>query len=789
MIRKSYFKKSYGREIIFVALISLIIFIFFSFFSYSQQDISWVYYTTKHDLSVRNWFGVSGAYVAAICIYLFGAASFLLIFSCLICLYMLMLQKKNSYTYEIDRLCASLCFVLTTAGLCRIYKIDFWQSDFPGGIAGDMFVQLLYYFFEPFGGFIFLHLLSYICLIVLFKFSCMNGIMKLGAFARFCVLFIRRQLVRPNGIGAYFMRLICFVGVQLGFFLGVIKEMIISLVEGSLFDQTVFMVFGYDEQAGSDLLDNNCGNSIDSATDTIVGNAIGSAIGSAFDVNLKNNISNNSNSIGNSIGNRTGKENFNKQAQQADTQNIKTSKIYVLPDRSFFVQKKIDLVDMFKIDDLDKRARLLEEKLERFGIQGKVVGIKRGPLVTLFEYEPHINAKLSKIIAMADDLAMALTAHSVRILAPIPGRSLVGFEVANRERTNVLFADTLHASEYKKSSYFLPLILGQNTVGKAVVVDLAHMPHLLIAGSTGSGKSVALNAMLISLLCARKPDELKLILIDPKRLEFTAYEHIAHLLLPIITDTREAIPVLKWLALNMDKRYAQMATVGARNIFDYNVQADEKKEYERMPFIVLVIDELADLMIMVGKEVEESIARITQMARAAGIHLVVATQRPSVDVITGSIKVNFPSRISFRVTSRIDSRTILDTGGADTLLGKGDMLFLDSTTATLQRVHGAYVSDAEIAYVTNSIRSQAGVEYIHIAQEMAATHTNSFGEKDDILFQSVLHFLDEIDNVSISLLQRKFNIGYNRSARIIEQLEKMGRVMPSDGAKTRHVIK
>jgi len=752
MIRKAYFKKSYAREIVFISLASLAIFIFFSFYSYSQQDVSWVYYTTKRHTPIKNWFGVIGAYVAAFCIYLFGAASFLLILSCLIGLYMLMLQKTRSYKYEIDRLCASLCLVLVGAGLCRIYKIDFWQSLFPGGIAGDKFVQFLYFLFEPFGGFIFLHLVCYICLIVLFKFSCMNGIMKLGAYARFCMLFIKRQIINrrivsQNGIISWCVRIMLSI-----------KPMLVSLLH-SLFDETVlFMAPDHDREQ----TENDIKNSI------------------AHDNTGKKE----SNSIYNQNNNTQ-----NNNTQNNTIQNKSVSKLYMLPDRSFFVQRKTDQIDFSKTDGLDKRARLLEEKLERFGVQGKVVGIKRGPLVTLFEYEPDINAKLSKIIAMADDLAMALTAHSVRILAPIPGRSLVGFEVANRERTNVLFADTLHAPEYKKSSYLLPLILGQNTVGKAVVVDLAHMPHLLIAGSTGSGKSVALNAMLISLLCARKPDELKLILIDPKRLEFTAYEHIAHLILPIITDTREAIPVLKWLAFTMDKRYAQMAAVGARNIFDYNARADINKEYERMPFIVLVIDELADLMIMVGKEIEESIARITQMARAAGIHLVVATQRPSVDVITGSIKVNFPSRISFRVTSRIDSRTILDTGGADALLGKGDMLFLDSTTATLQRVHGAYVSDAEIAYVTNCIRSQGNVEYIHISQEMASAHTNVVGEKDDILFQSILHFLDEIDTVSISLLQRKFNIGYNRSARIIEQLEKMGRIMPHDGAKTRHVIK
>jgi DNA segregation ATPase FtsK/SpoIIIE, S-DNA-T family len=349
---------------------------------------------------------------------------------------------------------------------------------------------------------------------------------------------------------------------------------------------------------------------------------------------------------------------------------------------------------------------------------------------------------------------------------------------------------------YAQFSGSLPLVLGKGTIGEVVVVDLARMPHLLIAGSTGSGKSVALNAILISLLCKLSPDELKLILIDPKRLEFAAFTDIPHLLFPIVTSPAHAAPVLRWVVQEMEERYEKMAKCGARNIGDYNTRilqhaserVDDEQEKKLLPFIVVVIDELADLMITAGRDIEDLITRITQMARAAGIHMIVATQRPSVDVITGLIKANFPSRISFRVASRIDSRTILDTMGADRLLGRGDMLFLDAATSQLRRVHGAYVSDKEIENVADHIRQQRKVEYLDMHQ-MTSLQGHDGSTIDDVLYDDIRNFLNEIDEVSISLLQRKFRIGYNRSARIIDMLESQGLIMPQDGGKTRKVIR
>lgn len=466
-----------------------------------------------------------------------------------------------------------------------------------------------------------------------------------------------------------------------------------------------------------------------------------------------------------------------------DNENLKKEKSnYVLPSLNIFTAVKEFKEELKK--DLEDLAQVLQSKLERFGINGKVTAIKHGPVVTLFEYQPDADSKLSKIVALEDDLAMALEAKSIRIIAPIPGTSFVGFEVANKNPSSVYFSNVIHSDEYKNFKGSLPLVLGEDIIGRSVVVDLAKMPHLLVAGSTGSGKSVALNTMLVSLLCKHNPDELKLILIDPKRLEFSSYHDIAHLIFPIVTQVKDANGILKWLVKKMEDRYDYMAKLGIKNIFDYH-EAYGQEAKKKMPFIVLVIDELSDLMMTVGKEVEVQIARIAQMARAAGIHMILATQRPSVDVITGLIKVNFPSRISFRVTSKVDSRTILDCVGAEKLLGRGDMLFLNSSAADLERVHGAYISTKEINSVVNYIRSQKEVEYEILNQNII----NSDSEIEDELFDDVVSFLEDVDEVSISLIQRRFRIGYNRSARLIEKLEEIGYILPADGGKMRKVVK
>lgn len=805
--QKSSAYRVYVHEIKVVLLAGIIAFITCALYSYDSQDSSFMHYTTAPAQSIYNWCGVVGAQCAAALVFMFGSAAYSLCF--LLLAYMYALIKNISIDYEWDRLVASVGCMIVVAGLCCMHQIDVFHTGAAGGVIGIRFLDTLYYFFDYVGGMIGAYVLLYSCLIIAFRFSCMRSVrvvLHVGAFA-YCIMREHKVVQR---IGAWL-----YNGVYFVFYLSMraihvpcsmAYAFVWTLLDGSAFEGTLLMTpelmssddTGFDSMAAvmADSMFNSAGNRVGNISGSGNKNnnattSIHDSFGVAHDMRsdpVRDFVDNTHTDIMHKNTMRTNDTEVS--SINADNKELekKETRMYALPPVAFFVKGKETVQDATRTQELEARAQLLQEKLERFGIKGKIVAIKRGPVITLFEYEPDIDAKLSKIVALEDDLSMALKALSIRILAPIPGRAVVGFEVANSVRADVLLADIIHSPEYTKYTGRLPLILGHDTIGNGVIVDLARMPHLLIAGSTGSGKSVGLNAMLISLLCARTPDELKLILIDPKRLEFTAYEDIAHLLFPIITHTKNAAPVLKWVATHMDERYEKMAACGARNIFDYNAYIERGGAGERMPFIVVIIDELADLMITMGKEVEDSIARITQMARAAGIHLIVATQRPSVDVITGFIKVNFPSRISFRVTSRVDSRTILDCGGADKLLGCGDMLFLDSTTARLKRVHGAYVSDAQIIQVTDHIRAERPVLYLDIVTELQKDSMN-LDEKDDILYTNVLSYLDEIESLSISSLQRKFKIGYNRSARIIDQLESSGRIMPADGTKVRRIIK
>lgn len=443
------------------------------------------------------------------------------------------------------------------------------------------------------------------------------------------------------------------------------------------------------------------------------------------------------------------------------------------------------------------RARKLEEKLANFGVRGCVTAIRPGPVITLFEYEPDADSKISKITALEDDLALSLRALSIRIIAPVPGRNVVGFEIANEERSPVFFGEIATEERLQASNRSLPLTVGVDTAGNPVIYDLAKMPHLLVAGATGSGKSVGMNVMLVSLLCSRTPDELKVILIDPKRLEFAPYSDIPHLLFPIVTNPNEAAPILQWVLGEMERRYEIMAKAGVRNIGDYHhIPEAQRKSLERdcdvkrMPYIVIMVDELADLMMVAGKDIEVHVARIAQMARAAGIHMIVATQRPSVDVVTGLIKVNFPSRIAFRVSTKVDSRTIIDSMGAEKLLGKGDMLYMSPARATLQRLHGPFISDEEINELTDMLKKQRRVKYLSLQDIIAEQRDSSTRDEwEDPLYDEVCAFLDSVDEVSISLLQRKYRVGFNRSARLIEMLERDGYVAPAHGGKPRRVLK
>jgi S-DNA-T family DNA segregation ATPase FtsK/SpoIIIE len=458
------------------------------------------------------------------------------------------------------------------------------------------------------------------------------------------------------------------------------------------------------------------------------------------------------------------------------------------------IKFKLPALDLLKIPTKKERENFeknethdpefLEKILMDFGVSGNIKKVSHGPVVTLNEFEPAAGVKVSKIINLSDDIARNTSSESARI-ATIPGSNTVGIELPNNIRENVYLSEILSNSDFKKREIKLPIALGKNISGKPVVGDLASMPHLLIAGTTGSGKSVCINTIILSLLYRHTPDKCKFILIDPKMLELSTYEGIPHLLCPVITEAKKAASVLGWVVKEMESRYRLMTKEGVRNIDGYNT-----KHKLPMPYIVVVVDEMSDLMLVAGKEIENYIQKLSQMARAAGIHIIMATQRPSVDVITGTIKANFPTRISFQVTSKIDSRTILGEQGAEQLLGKGDMLYMSSANRIV-RIHAPFVSDNEIEKINNSLRTQAEPDYIdeilNFADEKEIGDNQSQGDKDE-LYQSALEIIRSEGKASTSFLQRKLQIGYNRAARIIDMMEADGVVSKANHVGKRDVL-
>jgi len=456
-----------------------------------------------------------------------------------------------------------------------------------------------------------------------------------------------------------------------------------------------------------------------------------------------------------------------------------------------FLQKVSKRLKKVNEEEIDKKIGELLDKLGRFKIEGDVVRTYSGPLVTTFEFKPAPNVKVSKILGLQDDLAMALSAETIRIQAPIPGRNVIGIEIPNESFDTIYLREILESKLFKESKSPLTIALGKDIVGKPFITDLKRLPHLLIAGTTGSGKSVGINAMILSLLYRNDPDQLKLVLIDPKMLEFSIYNDIPHLLTPVITEAKKAISALSNLVSEMERRYKLMAENKVKNIDNYNDKM--KKEYgEMMPYIVIVIDELADLMMNGGKDVEYSIARLAQMARAAGIHLVVATQRPSVDVVTGLIKANLPSRLSYRVGQRIDSKVILDGMGAESLLGRGDALFTPPGSVGLIRLHAPWNTEVEIEKIVDYLKEQREPEYDESYLMMTGGDsidtTTAQTIELDALYPQAKDIVLEDKKTSISYLQRKLQIGYNRSANIIDQLEKNGVLSPPNNKGNREII-
>ena len=452
-------------------------------------------------------------------------------------------------------------------------------------------------------------------------------------------------------------------------------------------------------------------------------------------------------------------------------------------------------------ESLEMNARRLERKLSDFGVEGEVVEILPGPVITMYEYKPAPGVKISKVANLSDDLALTLRAQSIRIVAPIPGKAAIGIEIPNNQREVVYLKEILSSAAYKNSKHRLPIALGKDITGAAVVTDLTKMPHLLVAGATGTGKSVSINTMIESLLFKVSTEMVRLLMVDPKRIELSMYHDIPHLLHPVVTQAKDATKALRWAVEEMERRYMLLSDRGVRNIETYNrkIVKDKGKKTapedtsrgidKTLPYIIVIIDELADLMMVSSKEVEESITRLAQMARAAGIHLIIATQRPSVNVLTGIIKANFPTRLSFQVSSKVDSRTILDTNGAEHLLGDGDMLFMPPGVSRIMRIHGAYVSEEEVKAVTDFLRKQRKPDYDTTIMSHIAKSEES-KEEDlelDEKYDDAIALVSRTGQASISMLQRKLRVGYNRAARMIEVMEVQGIVGPSDGVRPRDV--
>lgn len=774
-----HYLKLYGLQL---GILTFVVIMTGSVITFHPQDQSFFYHARY--ATCYNLFGYVGATLAAALIYLFGSAAYLFLG---LCLYLMSFTvRSKSIEQEIDRIVGSTLFVAVMSMLCNMYQIGYYEFSSFGGLLGQFLINKLSYFDVGAKLFIVYSLLFVSSTLVL-RFAHL----KIAYWVVKLMTAIIAYTIQLDHMPARCIRSFATQIAQLCYFVQKIVRYCIDLLNGSLIQQSAQSIVAFErdeDQPSRDmdrLMQDMFGQQQENFVDTTASeNQIQKQYAEKFENKPHFQTDHHT-------------ENMISAVAEVDNQNAPLQnpikKYYELPDVDTMLSQGNQIID----DETDinkavlqEQSAILEEKLAQFGIKGKVVRVHPGPVITMFEYQPESHIKLSKILALEDDLAMALQAISIRILAPIPGKPVVGFEVANKVRKPVLLSKIFHSKAWTNFEGHLPLILGEDTHGEQVVVDLATMPHVLIAGSTGSGKSVAVNCMLVSLLCAKSPDQLRLIIIDPKQLEFSSYEDIAHLLFPIVTDSKKAVPVLRWLVTTMEERYEMMAEHGVKNIFEYQKLAETSSELPDMPFIVLIIDELADLMMTTGKDVEDLIARIAQMSRAAGIHMIVATQRPSVDVITGLIKVNFPNRISFKVTSKVDSRTILDVVGAERLLGKGDMLFLDAKDPEMKRAHGAYVSNKEINFLVNHIKHQQDVAYLDLSELLTSEASNdALLEADQELYKMVVDEIKELDEISISMIQRKFRIGYNRSARLVEALEAEGHILPSDGGKMRRVIK
>ena len=788
LIKSPPINQDYKREIAVIILFAIFVFLTIALISYDPKDNTLFHYNNKYN-HIANWAGIVGAQCAALCLFLFGTTAFFFLVSLGVFIWLLL--TRISLKQERGRIGSLFLITLSATTLCSLLTFDITHSV-PGGVIGTLLMRFFVMAFGRHGALIFLISTLWIGLIMLTR-------LPFIPFLSFVIFYVKSKTIT-------LLAIVYGQLVQLWQIIWKRKKNITEInqsnIPSSSKDELIHdLSFWGSVSGGQVTIKQQIQVEQASPAVKIAPSNRWAMVAVRCLSEPRRILSGYVYRFPNSITKKNiWSINSSDQRSIVDIISIaviNTKKTFKLPMGDIFFAPSTKKITTDHTQDAALRGKLLEEKLLHFGIKGKVTAIKTGPLITLFEYKPDIDSKISKITALEDDLAMALTATSIRILAPIPGKDVVGFEIANSARQDVYFADILSSKEYNENKTILPLVFGVNISGIPVVQDLIRMPHLLVGGATGAGKSVGLNAMIAGLLNTATPDQMKIILIDPKRLEFLPFADIPHLIFPIVTEPARAAAVLKWVCQDMEHRYATMARAGVRNIQEYHELfnandmpiARDGGQLPHMPFLVVVIDELADLMMVAGKEVELAIVRIAQMARASGIHMIVATQRPSVDVVTGLIKVNFPSRIAFRVSSKVDSRTILDVQGAEKLLGRGDLLYLNASSPDLMRIHGAYVSDKEINKLADWWRDQQEANYLNLNEVLKATSEQKQEEHQDTLYADVLTFIKTTDEISISMLQRYFRIGFNRSARLIEKLEMDGIIAPSQGAKPRKILR
>lgn len=722
-------KREHLLEIVGLLIFALTALTFLSFVSYHPEDLS--FYTSHPNIPPKNLINIFGAYLSGASFFVFGWASYLLPF--FLFLFGLKFVRAEKIRANIVKILGAFIMAVALSSFLTMFFVTDATFRFRrGGIVGIVFSDFLIHYFGRTGAYVIFLMLA------LLSLPLIGEILVFPFFAQFADKIQQRMS---------------------GFFvsLGSLKKSMIKMTHAS----SAKAAFNKDRAVKMP------------------------AENKAFKIQER-------------------KEEFlaKKSFEPASSLNIKIAKSKIEPDKherkspeqqaseeEDYVLPSLDLLDspppvsMRQLkEDLTENAKILEDTLNDFGISVRVADIEKGPVITRYELEPAPGVKVQRIVSLSDDIALTMKASSVRIVAPIPGKNRVGVEIPNTQSSMVFLKEVLACDDFINSESKLTLALGKDTAGKPIIADLGEMPHLLIAGTTGSGKTVCVNGLIVSILFKSTPNDVKFLMVDPKMVELAPYNGLPHMLCPVVTDPKKVATALAWVTAEMDERYQLLAKEGCRNIEAYN------KKKQKLPYIVVVIDELADLMMVVRDQVESAIARLAQLSRAVGIHLVLATQRPSVDVITGVIKANFPARISFKVASKVDSRTVLDMNGADKLLGRGDLLFLDPGQSKPVRAQSSYMKDSEIENVLNFIKKQADPVYDEtILKQQEQTLLGAIIEKDE-LYDTAAKLIIETGQASVSILQRRLRLGYTRAARLIDMMQDEGLVGPYRGSKPRDIL-